>query len=87
MDDSEVEIARHELRIEQLSNDLRHLSEDLAKEKEERQKDKKTIDDIMRMALVARVVFIGAVAVGGFGSWLLGVTDSLRRLVSSHTLP
>ena len=82
--DSDVELARHDIKIEQLAAEIARISKELERERDERQGLQKLVDDIMRWGAFARIVFISAIAVGGFGSWLLGVTDHVRKLFFSH---
>ena len=82
--DNDVELARHDIKIERIVADIARLSTELEKEREARGDLQKIVDDIMRWGAFARIVFISAIAVGGFGSWLLGVTDHVRKLFFSH---
>jgi hypothetical protein len=71
----EVEVARHDIRIAQLMVDVERLERGL-------EENRQALRKFESMATTARVVMIGAIAIGGFGSWVLGVADGVRRFFS-----
>ncbi len=79
---NDVEIARHDLRIERLAADVERLGADIRRLETQRVEDLKTIRKFETMATAARIVMLVAITIGGFGAWLVGIIDNVRKLFS-----
>ncbi len=78
---NEVEIARHDLRIEQLQAEVDRISKEYAAEREIWEARWKDVESIKKAAWLARMLFIGFVALGSIISWIFGVTDHVRKWI------
>ena len=82
MEGNEVEIARHDLRLERLAADVTRLEADFRRLEAERREDLKTIRKFENMATAARIVMLASITIGGFFAWLVGIVDGVRKFFS-----